>query len=42
MRRRNAQMRHGRDESGFALLLVFLMAAVVAISLYMEIQRVAF
>ena len=29
-------------ESGFALLLVFLMAAVVAISLYMEIPRVAF
>ena len=41
MRRRNARMRHGH-ESGFALLLVFLMAAVVAISLYMEIPRVAF
>jgi hypothetical protein len=34
-------MRHGQ-ESGFALLLVFLMAAVVAISLYMEIPRIAF
>ncbi len=29
-------------ESGYALLLVFLMAAVVAISLYSEIPRVAF
>jgi type II secretory pathway pseudopilin PulG len=35
-------VRHGRSESGFALLLVFLMAALVAISLYMEIPRVAF
>jgi len=32
---------HRRD-SGFALLLVFLMAAVLAISLYMEVPRVAF
>jgi hypothetical protein len=30
------------SESGFALLLVFLMAAIVAISLYMQIPRVAF
>src|ERR1035438_3083241 len=29
-------------ESGYALLLVFLMAAVIAISLYSEIPRVAF
>jgi type II secretory pathway pseudopilin PulG len=29
-------------ESGFALLLVFLMAAIIAISLYMELPRVAF
>jgi hypothetical protein len=29
-------------ESGFALLLVFLMAAAIALSLYMEIPRVAF
>ena len=29
-------------ESGFALLLVFLMAAMIAITLYMEIPRVAF
>src|SRR5947209_4190191 len=31
-----------KRESGFALLLIFLMAAVLAISLYMEIPRVAF
>lgn len=31
-----------QDESGFAMLLVFAMAAAVAISLYMEIPRVAF
>jgi type II secretory pathway pseudopilin PulG len=35
-------LRHGRSESGFALLLVFLLAAVMAISLYLEIPRVAF
>ena len=29
-------------ESGFAMLLVFLMAAFIAISLYMQIPRVAF
>jgi type II secretory pathway pseudopilin PulG len=34
--------RRRRSESGFALLLVFLMAAVLAITLYMEIPRVAF
>src|SRR6266545_697998 len=31
-----------RSERGFALLLVFLMAAMIAITLYMEIPRVAF
>jgi uncharacterized membrane protein YgcG len=31
-----------QNESGFALLLVFLMAAILAISLYTEIPRVAF
>jgi len=31
-----------RRESGYALLLIFLMAAVIAISLYMELPRVAF
>jgi uncharacterized membrane protein YgcG len=31
-----------RKDSGFALLLVFLMAAVIAITLYTEIPRVAF
>jgi hypothetical protein len=31
-----------RKDSGFALLLVFLMASIIAISLYMELPRVAF
>src|SRR5438105_15231622 len=31
-----------QKESGYALMFVFLMAAVIAISLYMEIPRVAF
>jgi hypothetical protein len=31
-----------RKESGFALLLVFLMAALIAITLYMQVPRVAF
>jgi len=31
-----------RGESGFALLFVFLMAAAIAITLYMELPRVAF
>jgi uncharacterized membrane protein YgcG len=31
-----------KNESGFALLLVFLMAAIIAITLYLEIPRVAF
>ena len=35
-------MKRRRKDSGFALLLVFLMAAAIAISLYMEIPRVAF
>src|SRR4051794_9758583 len=34
--------RRGKDESGFALLVIFLMAAVIAISMYSEIPRVAF
>lgn len=34
--------RRRKNESGYALLLVFLMAAMIAISLYMEIPRVAF
>ena len=29
-------------ESGFALLLIFVMSAVIAITLYMEIPRVSF
>jgi len=36
-----ARARH-KPESGFALLLVFLMAAMIAIALYMEIPRVSF
>jgi len=35
-------MKRRRKESGFALLIVFLMAACVAIMLYMEMPRVAF
>lgn len=31
-----------REESGFALLLVFVMAAAIAITLYMEVPRIAF
>lgn len=31
-----------RDESGFALLLVFVMAAAISITLYMEVPRMAF
>src|ERR1700685_3120212 len=35
-------MRTRRKESGFAMLLVFLMAACIAITLYIEVPRVAF
>ena len=35
-------MKRRRSQSGFALLLVFLMAAIIAIMLYLEIPRVAF
>jgi len=41
-RRRPARLRGGRRRPGFALLLVFLMAAFVAIALYRELPRVAF
>jgi hypothetical protein len=34
--------RRRKNESGYALLLIFLMAAVIAISMYSEIPRVAF
>ncbi len=34
--------RHRQSQRGFAMLLVVLMAAVIAISLYMEVPRVAF
>lgn len=39
-RRKSASSGHG--EHGFALLLVFAMAAIVAITLYMQLPRVAF
>src|SRR6185295_5514711 len=35
-------MTRRRDERGFAMLLVFLMAALIAVSLYNEIPRVSF
>lgn len=35
-------MKRRRKDSGFAMLLVFLMAACIAITLYVEIPRVAF
>jgi type II secretory pathway pseudopilin PulG len=35
-------MKRRRKDSGFALLLVFLMAAIIGITLYAEIPRVAF
>jgi type II secretory pathway pseudopilin PulG len=35
-------MKRRRKDSGFAMLLVFLMAACVAITLYVEVPRVAF
>ena len=41
MRRRHGRTRRER-EGGFALLLVFVMAAVIGITLYMELPRLAF
>ena len=35
-------MKRRRDESGFAMLLVFLMAASIAIMMYKELPRAAF
>lgn len=35
-------MKRRRKESGFAMMLVFLMSACIAITLYMEVPRVAF
>jgi hypothetical protein len=37
-----AALTRRRDESGFAMLLVFVMAAAIAITLYIEVPRVAF
>ena len=36
------QVRRGKNERGFALLIVFLLAAVVALMLYQQLPRVAF
>src|SRR5579862_4934311 len=40
MNRRSVNKYHG--ESGFAMLLVFVMAAAIAITLYVEVPRIAF
>src|SRR5271156_5417089 len=40
MKRRSLKKCHG--ESGFAMLLVFVLAAAIAITLYIEVPRVAF
>ena len=40
--RRQGRTQSRRQESGFALLFIFAMAATVAIMLYMELPRVAF
>ena len=42
MKHRGIRKRKSREESGFALLMVFVMAAVIAIGLYYEMPRVAF
>ena len=39
---RSSLNRRRRDEGGFALLLVFLMAAAIAITFYIEVPRIAF
>src|ERR1700749_4261338 len=39
---RSAGVRGTNPESGFALLMIYAMAAIVAITLYMELPRVAF
>jgi type II secretory pathway pseudopilin PulG len=41
-KRRGGERMKRRDESGFALLLVFVMAAAISITLYMEVPRMAF
>jgi type II secretory pathway pseudopilin PulG len=41
-RERTGVVRPRERERGFALLLVFLMAAIIAINLYMEVPRLAF
>jgi hypothetical protein len=37
-----ASVRRHRSESGFALLLVFAMAAAAVVLIYLELPRVAF
>jgi hypothetical protein len=40
--KRGAAQTNNRGESGFAMLLVFVMAAAIAITLYVEVPRMAF
>ena len=40
--RESGQSKRRRGESGFAMLLVFVMAATIAITLYIEVPRIAF
>ncbi len=42
MKIQNAARRRRRDESGFAMLLVFVLAAAIAITLFIEVPRIAF
>ena len=42
MKRGSGRKTGRREESGFALLFVFVMAAAIAITLYMEVPRIAF
>src|SRR5580658_10981836 len=37
-----AARRRRRDQSGFAMLLVFVLAAAIAITLFIEVPRIAF
>ena len=42
MKRGSSRKMGRREESGFALLLVYVMAAAIAITFYMEVPRIAF
>jgi hypothetical protein len=37
-----SRMKKRRQESGFAMLLVFVLAASIAITLFIEVPRIAF